>query len=732
MQSAPVSPNTIRFGLFEADLSAGELRKRGRKIPLQDQPFRVLTLLLERAGELVGREEFQRALWPGDTFVEFDEGLNKAIQKLRQALDDSSDNPRFIETLPRKGYRFIAPVDRNADEASAAEGQTAPADGSAVSLMRVGPVKRRSTEVLAWVLFGAVSVALVVLAGVYFRVFGPAPPTLKTVPLTSYAGEQITPAFSPDGKQVAFAWWDGEKAQNHDIYVKLVDAGTPLRLTSSPRDEYAPAWSPDGRYIAFCRDVSDRSEIWMVPALGGVERKLGEVIKGPAGPGGPGCALSWSPDGKSIAIVDRTPPRGMSGIFLLSMASGEKRKLTSPPDGYLGDFTPVFSPDGRAVAFFRIVNDSGSGDLYVLPVAQGGPQGAPRRVTFDEHDITGLDWTEDGRNLVFSSNRSGRSSLWMISAAGGMPRRVPVTGENTSALSVSRTGNRLAYQRNVVQISIWRIPGPNSAGKGSPPVKFITSKQVDTSPKYSPDGRSILFHSTRSGDLEIWVCDSEGHNPVQLTSSGGGCTRWSPDSRWIAFNVTKEGNEDLYVISVEGARVRRLTTEASNETRPSWSKDGRWLYFGSDRTGKFQIWKMPIQGGAAVQVTKRGGVEAIESADGKFVYYAKVDAPGIWRMPVAGGEETQILDQGWTGGWALTGQGICFMVAPPDSSSANPAIKFYAFDNRRVTTLREFSKDVTLMYSINNPLSISPDGRWVLYTQIDQYSSDLTLVENFR
>ena len=421
MQPTPVSPNAIRFGLFEADLSAGELRKSGRKVPLQDQPFRVLTLLLQRPGVLVSREEFQKALWTGDTFVEFDEGLNKAVQKLRQALDDSSGNPRFIETLPRKGYRFIAPVDPSASQGSAAQTQAAPVDGKTLMPPAIAPLKRRSTEVLAWTLFGVVSVALVALAGVYFQVFRPAPPTLKTVPLTSYAGEQITPAFSPDGKQVAFSWWDGEKAENHDIYVKLVDAGTPLRLTSSLRDEYSPAWSPDGRYIAFCRDVSDRSEIWMVPALGGVERKLGEVVRGLAGPGGPGCGLSWSPDGKSIAIVDRTPPRGVSGIFLLSMASGEKRKLTSPPDTYVGDCTPAFSPDGRAVAFRRVVDRSGLGALYVQPIAQDSPEGEPHRVTLGEIYIGGLDWTEDGRNLVFSSNLAGKNSLWMVSAAGGLP-----------------------------------------------------------------------------------------------------------------------------------------------------------------------------------------------------------------------------------------------------------------------------------------------------------------------
>jgi Tol biopolymer transport system component len=221
---------------------------------------------------------------------------------------------------------------------------------------------------------------------------------------------------------------------------------------------------------------------------------------------------------------------------------------------------------------------------------------------------------------------------------------------------------------------------------------------------------------------------------VQLTSFGGACGRWSPDSRWIAFSSTKEGNEDIYVISVDGGRLRRVTTQPSNETRPSWSADGRWLYFGSDRTGDYQIWRVPVQGGAAIQVTKRGGVEAMESADGKFVYGAQLDRPGIWKMPVAGGEETQILDQGWAGGWVLTDQGICFRAPPPENGSAGPAIKFYAFENGQVTTIRQFSRDVKIMSSINNPLSISPDGRWILYTQSDQVASgsDLMLVENFR
>ena len=162
-------------------------------------------------------------------------------------------------------------------------------------------------------------------------------PAPKIVPLTSYPGRQITPAFSPDGKQVAFAW-DGEKGDNFDIYVKLVDAGTPLRLTNNPANEYAPAWSPDGRYIAFCRVRGEHSEIWMIPALGGAERKLGEF--------GIGCSdvgLSWSPDGKFLAVSDKSTSGSSLGLYIISPETGEKRRLTSPPNGYFGDFGPAFS-----------------------------------------------------------------------------------------------------------------------------------------------------------------------------------------------------------------------------------------------------------------------------------------------------------------------------------------------------------------------------------------------------
>jgi Tol biopolymer transport system component len=174
--------------------------------------------------------------------------------------------------------------------------------------------------------------------------------------------------------------------------------------------------------------------------------------------------------------------------------------------------------------------------------------------------------------------------------------------------------------------------------------------------------------------------------------------------------------------------VRKVTTGSSNNNRPSWSRDGRWIYFGSDRSGDWQVWKAPAQGGTPVKVTNKGGDEAFESFDGKFVYYAKEGSDGIWEVPVEGGQETQILSQGKRGLWALTQQGIYLGEM---SGPAVPMVKFYRFATHQLETFREFSKE-TRFDSGSTAFSVSPDGQWIIYTQVDQAGSDLILMDNYR
>jgi Tol biopolymer transport system component len=206
-----------------------------------------------------------------------------------------------------------------------------------------------------------------------------------------------------------------------------------------------------------------------------------------------------------------------------------------------------------------------------------------------------------------------------------------------------------------------------------------------------------------------------------------GAPRWSSDSRKIAFDLRVGGNSDIYVISADGGQPRRLTVEPSEDMVPSWSQDGRWIYFGSNRSGSLQIWKMPAEGGQLTQVTSQGGFEGLESPDGKFFYYAKGRRlPGIWRIPVEGGAETPVLDHhqaGFWRVWTVTEQGIYFATA---ENPSRPLIEFFSFATGQVTQIAALEKPFYL------GLSVSPDGRWLIYSQLDQSGSDIMLMENFR
>ena len=446
-------------------------------------------------------------------------------------------------------------------------------------------------------------------------------------------------------------------------------------------------------------------------------------------------SVAWGPDGKELVVAERSSPGDPFALFLLSIESGEKRRLTSPPAKSIGDSGPAFSPDGRSLAFARIRGSAS--DIYLLALAEDlTPNGEPKRLTFQNLPSWSPTWTPDGREIVYASGwLVESSSLGRISVSGsGEPERLPVAGEGATLPAISRRANRLAYTKRSQDTNIWRLPLRESGSAAAAATRLISSTRDDYNPQCSPDGKRIAFSSSRTGTYGIWLSDADGSNAAPLFVKEGahsGTPRWSPDGQRIAFDSNPEEQQDIYVISARGGNPIRLTTHPVDDAVPSWSQDGEWMYFASRRSGRFEVWKVSVGGGEPIQVTQDGGFWAFESTDGKFVYYTRDNQvrASLWKVPVGGGEETQVLESVLFPAFSVTPQGIYFIQAPDtDEPGWSFLIRFFDFATGRATTIHSLPPGVRA----SQGLTVSPDGRSILYTQVDQSQSDLMLVENFR
>ncbi len=702
----------IRFGPFEADLKTGELRKAGARVTLQVQPFQVLAFFLEHPGELVSREQLRSHIWPNDTFVDFDHALNTAIAKVRLAIGDDADKPTYIETLPRRGYRFIAPVEKARVE---------PIDAEPV--IRPG---RRIRVRWRWALMAAAA------AGLLFTLiawrFARSPlqaevSPIEVVPLVALHGSQSSPAFSPDGNQVAFEEYEGD---DHLIYTTLIGGDKPLPVTAKP-GVCCPAWSPDNRKIAFIRWLDKGFSVNVVSALGGVEKvlytsEIGNRQMLESGLRGMYADLDWSPDGKWLAFAEPWLNTYTIRIALISLDDLTVRPLTSPADRDY-DCQPAFSPDSSRVAFERGSIGGMGKDTFVVPVT-GGPV---RRLTFDNSWGGSPAWTQDGAEIIFSSNRGGPMNLWRVAATGGPPR--PVAGVSAVAYdpSVPRRGNFLAYEHATLSSGIWQLKLTDKTHSSGHPTQLMGARSmINARPSFSPDGSKVVFESDRLGFSDIWHCQRDGSNCAQLTSLHGtaGTARWSPDGRRIAFEFQSQHYYDVYLLDIPDGRPRRLLTFPNADNgAPNWSRDGKWIYFySSHEKGPLQLWKVPFEGGTPVRVTKNGGIYAIESEDRRFLYFSK-GRPGIWKIPLNGGEEERVLDPplAWFN-WALAPGGIYFV---NEADAQRATIDFFDFATHKSTLIQVVDKPGV-------GLALAPNGKSLLYSRPESEDYEIMLVKNFR
>lgn len=723
--SVVLSPSQLSrvysFGEFEFCVRSGELRKNGNVVRLQQQPSRVLLALLEYSGEVITREEIRARVWPDASVQDFDNSLRVAVNKLRQALDDDPDNPEYVETLPRRGYRWLCTVTVQEHLHAAAEDEAQASGDVQQSYLGLGIA---DTEVARPRIVGRTSVwvtaLLVVAVLVVFKYSrrDTVPVDPRVVPLTTYPGLEYMPSFSPNGKQVAFAWTGPDASAPYSVYIKAVGDERARRVTETPTgaSDGDPVWSPDGKSIYFYRRGGEKSGIYAASAEGGPPRLL--VATSLGGRRVRRARFDVSPNGKILVYPDVVAGKETVGLFALDMGTMTSRQISDPPATSEGDGDPAISHDGKTVAFQRNVSDRQ--EIYV--VSPNGGTSHLLTASFIADFIDGLAWTSDDHDIVLGGKQLRRISVSSDEQTVSIVPYVP-----GPALFPAIRDHQLAFVQAALTADVWKLALRDATHVAGSPAQLISSTHQQAAPAYSPDGSRIAFQSDRSGDWEIWTCARDGSDSVQLTHFRGplaGTPRWSPDGKEIVFDSRASGTSQIYMIPAAGGEPRRLTNDPEGSEVPSWSRDGQWIYYSAIKNGGANVWKMPAQGGTPKAVTSSGGIYVVESFDSKYVYFSRsAQDATIWRVPVEGGAEELVVGAPKPfdpSHWVLTTSGIYVIDAVGD-------LLLFEVEKQRTTTVFHDQRFIT-----DWSMAVSPDGHEVIWAQIDARLADLMLVEHFR
>jgi DNA-binding winged helix-turn-helix (wHTH) protein/Tol biopolymer transport system component len=583
---APVSNSKLTFGLFEVDLESGEIWKAGFRVKLQSQPFKVLAALLERPGQIVTREDLQLRLWGRDTVVDFDHSLGTAINKIREALGDSADNPRYIETLAKRGYRFIAPVNvlhaptsRLASEATESTSPLEETEPGFIShqvgitashpAARVAQVLRPSRGALA-ILVSFFIVALIAsyLAGYEHTVI--APPHIAQLTHSGHlapgvdAMESLAPAAT-DGVRLFAATIDN----GHDglASVSLADGSvTPLSMPAEVAGPTLGDISSDGSRLLLRDHLSPESEqpLWAVPTIGGSALRIGNVLAHDA---------TWMPNNGGILYANG------NNLYLSVITSSTPTLYATLPGRA---FWLRWSPDGRILRFTILDPLTHTTSLWQLTPADHKPRQLLPAFSYPASECCGV-WTADGRNFIFQSSRGGNSDLWRLSGSSTTnPVRLTNGPLQFRSPVAARSGNRIFFLGVDARSDLEHL---DSVGQLIPERGFLSSAvRVD----YTRDGQWVAWTDS-SGQL--WRARSNGEEKIQLTpdSMVVFLARWAPDGKHLAFMARDPGKAwQIYLIGAEGDDLHPLLRESRNAADPSWSPDGKSLVFGrvNDYMGK--------------------------------------------------------------------------------------------------------------------------------------------------
>ena len=562
----------IAFGLYEIDLRSEEIWKAGFRIKLQSQPFKVLVALLEQPGQVVTREELRTRLWGNDSVGNFEQSLGSAINKIREALGDSAENPRFVETLSRRGYRFIAPVNVLAPEPTLEPEQLhppLPISAPPAIVPQEAPkhptsVHKSSAPPPLIAIATLSTLLLLSFIALYLNSRRPAatPPHIVAVTLNGHLASDpdITERFGPlvtDGVHVfASALEDGREELSS---ISLPDGAIlPLPIPDEVASPSLGDISPDGSKLLLRNHLSPQSEqpLWIVPTTGGSALRVGNVNAHDA---------TWMPDGTSILFANGNQ------LYLTHPVTSEPQLYAKLPGRA---FWLRWQPNGKLLRFTVIDPIRHTRSLWQLTTSNQTPVRILTAAADPQTSCCGV-WTADGQNFVFQSSGGGSSDLWRLPAA-ATSNAIRITDGPLQFQSpvASRTGNRLYCIGVSARSELNRI-----SKDGKPvPVKNFLAPALRVS--YSRDGHWVAWTDSTG---KLWRARSDGNEKLQLTSDGVDVflSEWSPDGSHLAVMAREIGKAwQIYLIDANGGDLRRLLTEEGNAADPSWSPDARSIVFG--------------------------------------------------------------------------------------------------------------------------------------------------------